>query len=239
MNTQTRKVGFDRFLALRWVNMALELRLLNQSLDKSFHQYRDWLSTEISGKETARKTSTHARRLWLTDFDEHAALRQRVFDNQLAVNQEIWPLLHFGLSLNIFPLFFDVCQATGRLLRLQPICYRRDVHKRILEKYGNPSSISSATDRVFQTLIDWGMLMDQRGAISARVILVNDMKVAQWLIEALIISRAEEKIPLIDLSKSSELLGISFEDLRSVVRLSPSLRIDNTFGLEMISKLRD
>ena len=55
MNNQTPRLGFDRFIALRWVNMALELRLANIDTDLAFHQLKEWLSKEIPGKETARK----------------------------------------------------------------------------------------------------------------------------------------------------------------------------------------
>ena len=193
---------------------------------------------EISGKETARKTATQTRRLWLVKHDEYHPLRQKVIDNGLADNHIQWPLLHYGLSLNVFPLFWGVCQTTGRLLNLQAICHRKDVHLRVQEKYGNPASTSAATDRVIQTLVDWGLLIDRIGEISAQVISVDDIKITQWLIIALMLARATDKLPLVDVSKAPELLGIRFEDVRTAIRSASMLRVERLFDIEMAIMMR-
>ena len=234
MSHPTTGLGFDRYMALRWVNMALELRLLNHDPDHAFHQLRKWLYKEIPGKETARKTAAQTRRLWLAKGDQYHELRQQVMDNDLTENKDYWSLLHYGLSLNVFPLFWDVCQITGRLLNLQTICHRSDIHQRVQEKYGNPASTRAATDRVFQTLADWEFLIDRNGEISVQVISVDDIKLTQWLIFALMSVRSVDKLPFADGINASELLGIRFEDARTAIRLSSYLRIERIMDAEML-----
>lgn len=234
MNNQTPRLGFDRFMALDWVNMALELRLANHDTTHAFHQLQAWLSKEIPGKETARKTTTQIRRLWLADHDPAHELRRWALESGLAENPNFRPLLHFGLSLNVFPLFWDVCQTTGRLLNLQDVCQRQDIHQRVLEKHGNPVSTKLAVNRVLQTLLDWDLLVEQRGAISAKLIPVDDLQLTQWLITALMLARSMEKLPLVDLSKAPEFIGIRFEDVRSAARSASMLGIERVLDIEMV-----
>lgn len=214
--------------------MALEARLACHDPDIAFHQLKEWLSKEISGKETVRKTATQTRRLWLAIGDQHDELRQQVINNGLAENTAFWPILHYGLALNVFPLLWDVCQITGRLLNLQTSCRRDDIYQRIQEIYGNPASTGAATRHVIQTLIDWGFLLEKDKEISAKEVCVDDASLTQWLIEALLIARQVEKLPFADLAKSSELLGIRFQDVRSAIRSASHLRIEYSLGFEMI-----
>lgn len=239
MKNQKTSLGYDRFMALRWVDMALEARLACHDPDVAFRQLKEWLSKEISGKETVRKTATQTRRLWLAIGDQHDKLRQQVFDNGLAENTTFWPILHYGLSLNVFPLFWDVCQITGRLLNLQTSCRRDDIYQRIQEIYGNPASTGAATRHVIQTLVDWGFLLEKDKEISAKEVCVDDANLTQWLIETLLIARQVEKLPFADLAKSSELLGIHLQNVRSAIRSAEYLRIEYTLGFEMICVINE
>ena len=222
-------------MALRWVDMALETRLDCYDLNIAFGQLKEWLSKEICGKETARKTATQIHRLWLTQKDQHDKLRQQVLNNNWAEqNTSFWPILHYGLSLNVFPLFLEVCKTTGRLLNLQTSCRREDIYQRIQEIYSNPASTITATRRVIQTLLDWGFLVEKNKEISAKEIYVDDIYLTQWLVEALLTARQVENLPFADLAKSSELLGIRLQHVRSAIRSAEYLRIEYTPSFEMI-----
>lgn len=235
MNYQPPRLGFDRFMALEWVNTALELRLANQNTDDAFHELQAWLSKEIPGKETARKTATQVRRLWLVDNDSAHQLRQQALGSGLADDPMYRTFLHFGLALNVFPLFWDVCQTTGRLLNLRGTCQRKEIHRRMLEKYVNPRSTKVATDRVFQTLVAWDLLIEQNGELSAKANFVDNNQLTQWLIITLLIAQTIDRIPLVDLSNAPELLGIRFGNVRSAIREVPFLRIERILNLEMVT----
>lgn len=236
MNNQTHRLGFDRFMALSWVNMALELRLLNQDTDHAFRQLKEWLSKEIPGKVTARKTTNQIRKVWLAHQDLYDELRLQAIDDGLVEDVGYRTLLHHGLCINIFPLFWDVCQITGRLLNLQDVCQRSDIHQRVLERYGNPISTKLAVNRTIQTLIDWGLLVEQSGKLSNQIITVDNVNLIQWLIAALLSARATDKLPLADLSNAPELLGIHFQDPRSAIRMASFLYIERGLDIEMVHK---
>ena len=50
-------LGMDRFLALEWANYALDLFLSSDDEEKNYELLSNQLKKEISGVESARKTS--------------------------------------------------------------------------------------------------------------------------------------------------------------------------------------
>jgi hypothetical protein len=234
MNYKAPRLGIDRFLALRWADMALDLSMVNEGKSKARKQLSTWLAQEIDGQVSARKTADQISRLWLVNDDPFVNLRKMAITNGLADNNRYRPILHFGLAMNVFPLFAYVCRVTGRLLNLQVSCTNRDIYQRVQEKYGNPKSIERASYRTIQTLIDWGLLISNDAGISTHKILISDPLTIEWLLTALILAYSTDKIPLTDAVKAPELLGIRFEDTRSVIRSTSMLKIERQLDVEMI-----
>ena len=234
MNYKAPRLGIDRFLALRWADMALDLYITNDDQSKARKQLRSWLSKEIEGQVSARKTADQINRIWLIENDPFENLRKMAILNGLANNHRYRPFLHFGLAINVFPLFADVCRVTGRLLNLQTSCTNKDIYQRVQEKYGNPASIKRAAYRTTQTLIDWRLLTSHNGDISARECLVSDSTIIEWLLTALISAQSTDRIPLVDVVKAPELLGIRFEDVRAAIRSASKLTIERLLDVEMV-----
>ena len=234
MNYKAPRLGIDRFLALHWADMALDLYMANDDKSKARKQFRSWLSKDIEGQISTDKTAYQINRIWLIENDPFENLRTMARTNGLANNDKHRAILHYGMAINVFPLFVNVCRVTGRLLNLQPSCTNRDIYQRIQEKYGNPASIERASYRTIQTLIDWGLLTNNSGDISTREIFVSDPLTSGWLLTALILAHSTDKIPLVDIVKAPELLGIRFEDARAAIRISSSLKIERVLDTELL-----
>lgn len=234
MNYKAPRLGIDRFLALRWADMALDLYMVNDDKSKARKQFRNWLSQEIDGQISADKTAYQINRIWLGENDPFEKLRKMAISNGLTDNHRNRPILHYGLAINVFPLFNDICKAIGRLLNLQPTCISRDIYHRVQEKYGNPASIEQASRRTIQTLIDWGFLSNHDGSILIKEFLISDPLATEWLLIALISAQSTDKIPLIDAVKAPELLGIRFEDARAAIRSASKLRIERLMDVELV-----
>jgi hypothetical protein len=235
MNYKAPRLGIDRFLALRWADMALDLYMVNDDKSKARKQFRNWLSQEIDGQISADKTAYQINRIWLIENDPFEYLRIMAISNGITNNHRCRSILHYGLAVNVFPFFANVCRVTGRLLNLQPSCTNRDIYQRVHEIYGNPASIERASHRTIQTLIDWGLLTNRDGGISTKEILVSDSRTTEWLLTALISAHTTDRIPLVDIVKAPELLGIRFEDARAAIRSASFLRLEYANGFEMIS----
>lgn len=238
MKDQNPRLGIDRFLALRWVDMALELRASGTSKTVATDKLSEWLSHEINGKEVVRKTINQINRMWFSDLYSNPSPGNWMLQNGLEESLTQRPMLHYGMALLAFPLFQDVCLAVGRLSKLQGKSNREEIKNRVLEKYSNPASTTRAIDRILQTLVDWGILQTTEKAFISLDIPISDPKLIEWLILVLLLTYKTDQIPLVDISNAPELIGIRFLDIRGAIRSASQLRIEYGLGMEKVVLLK-
>ena len=227
-------VGMDRFLDLKWVDYGLDLAILSKESD-GYAQLRDRLALEISGYESARKTANQIRRLWLVE-DNISWIREIVFQEDLLTHYQYRPILHYGMSLIIFPLFTQVCQYLGSLFQTSETCTRSQIQHRVLLTYPNSQSSLRSTDRVLQTLINWGFIQYKDGHYSQIPIKVDDQEIAEWLLIVIVHLMPFQWCYLRDLHNKPELLGIKISNLRMIIQRSKYLRIQQDAGnMEIVS----
>lgn len=227
------RMGFDRFLALEWANYSLELFHSSASLDEGYSLLKSYLQEEIPGIESARKTANQLKRLWLFR-DACSPLREKTITLHQMVTLQEKPILHFGIAVNVFPLFRDVCYVIGSQVQLSGGISRKQIQERILEKYGNPVTIPRATDRVAQTLEDWGFILTINGVCTVKQMRVDNLQVSHWLVIALLNIQVGNRMPLRDFVTLPILLGIDVGDIRNIIRQSNDLLLENTPDSEVI-----
>jgi len=190
------------------------------------------MEQEIKGKESGMKTASQIRHLWLDPGDKNQFLRDLAIQSGIAEDLTARSILHLGMATNVFPLFREVCGVVGRLTGLQGICNRQEVCQRVMEKYGNPTSVPRMVDRVFQTLIDW-QFIEKAGTVNKiRRIEIADPALGGWFLGALLFSQPERQLALPDLQTLPERLGIRVKNEREVIRETPNLYVirDGTAG---------
>lgn len=228
-------IGIDRFISLKWANYSLDVFASDSNGQDRYALLQSWLTTEIKGIETARKTSNQLKRLWF-DVDMFQPLRTEVAKSAFIDYPVYRPILHYGMAINVFPLFRDVSVVIGTLSNLQGFCSRQQIHQRILEKYSNPISVPRAVDRVLQSLVDWGLIHTQKGVVSLIPLEVTDPEMVAWLIMAITIAQPGQKILLSDLSSLPELLGVTITNVRDVIRTSEAMHLDRDVSyLEVVA----
>lgn len=232
MDKQVR-MGFDRFLALEWANYSLDLLQSSTSLDEGYSLLKLYLQKEITGEESARKTANQLKRLWL-HRDSCSPLREKVIAIYQMMTLQDKPVLTYGMAVNVFPLFHDVCNVIGSQMHLSGGISRKQIQQRILEKYGNPVTMPRATDRVVQTLENWGFVTTINGICTVNQMRVDNPMVAHWLVIALLNLQVGKKMPLRDFATLPTLLGIEVGDIRNIIRQSRDLSLDRTPDAEVI-----
>lgn len=238
MKNQVPRLGIDRFLALRWVDMALDLRIAGFNKAAATEKMYDWLSHEIIGKEVVRKTIIQINRMWFTETNSSSSSGNWVIQNSLAEDLNDRPVIHHGMALIAFPLYRDVCATTGRFIKLQGKCNRGEILLRVLEKYTNPESTKRGINRVLQTLVDWGILYTADRYYVSREISISNTKLIEWMIIILLEVYRVNQLPLADILNAPELIGISFADTRAAIRSASQLHIERTIDTELVSSVR-
>jgi len=184
MNTSAPQIGFDRFIQLDWVAVALKVRAGTASLD----ELNELLDTVGLGKEAKAKTRTKLNalvlepRAGLTDFIDRGAQIFKATENVGDLSTYAW-----GAAIATYPYFGKVAEFIGRLMSIQGDCAVSEVHRRISETYGEREITKRATQAVIQTQANWGAI--ERVEKGKRVIRlaptsIDSDALTVWLIEA-------------------------------------------------------
>jgi hypothetical protein len=228
-------LGIDRAIPLYWANYALELSMSNQDMAENYSRLKEELHKQSESSETPRKIANHLKQLWFNQTDELGILREEAATIIRQNENTEMVIFHLGMACNAFPLFHQVCQKIGELIRVSASANSKQITERILQVYATPTTIPPAVSRVIQTLVDWKLIKLAHGEISQNELKVTDPTVGAWLIRALMIANSRVEIPLHDLDLLPELLGVHFLDLRDCIRQSDGLAIRHgAVGEELI-----
>lgn len=178
------QIGFDRFIQLDWVAMALKVRAGVADID----ELNELLDAAGLGKEAKAKTRTKLNALALEPRTDLADLINRgvaIFkgtDSAGALAAFAW-----GAAIVAYPYFGKVAEFTGRLTSIQGDSAVSEIHRRISEVYGDREVTKRATQAVIQTQANWGAI--ERVEQGRRLVrlparrLTSDKMVA-WLVES-------------------------------------------------------
>ena len=179
------QIGFDRFIRLEWVCAALHVRVGQRHPE----HLEDVLASTGLGKEALAKTRTKLNGLCLQPRPELVDFVDRGSRLLTAVPAVPVAAIAWGLALTVYPFFAKVAELTGRLTAIQGDCSTQEIHRRISESYGERQVTKRATQAVLQTMDDWGTVeRREKGKRIARrnSVVVDDERVAAWLIEGLV-----------------------------------------------------
>ncbi len=198
MSDTARGVGFDRKIRLSWLE-AVAGWTASGMPDAEIRAKLDLLlEGEVRGKEARKKTKTVLLRTWLLPSERLRALRDRGLSLLSRTNGSERLVLHWGMVCAGHPVVWETASVVGRLLRLQDEASLSQVRARIVETYGERSTVVRASQRILRSFFDWEVLeeMPERGVYRASSTQsVEDPEVTVWLIEAsLLASRQETRV---------------------------------------------
>jgi hypothetical protein len=209
MRNLSPRIGFDRFIDVRWLTLALNLRTGLADAD----DLNELLIRDMSGIAARKKTRTLLNRLWLeprphlTDFADRGV---EVFRKQ---GETIVPLLSWGMAIATYPFFGQVAELVGRLSTIQGDCTSAEVHRRMSEVYGEREGTYRMTNMVLQSQANWGVIKrvdsGKRLVRCAATALTNESAIA-WLLEA-VLRYKMKPVPLVTLQSMSVIFPFYFE----------------------------
>ena len=239
MGSKEISVGADRFLALQWANFAYELFASSENRETSRKILREYLEGQMLGQVSTRKTTDQLVRLWLYPSDSYSALRDLTDSFSRMISKAQMPVLHLGMAVNVFPIYYETVRVIGTLERITDQISTKAISLRVVEKFPTTSSIPRTVNRVLQTLQDWRFIDIADGNISVRDQLVQDTKVVNWFILALLNATQQNEITMQELDTCPFKLGINFSHSRNVVNISEELTMGrNHMGVEVVRMVR-
>lgn len=178
------QIGFDRYIHLDWMAMAIKVRAGLATLD----DLEALLDSAGLGKEAKSKTRTKLNALAIEPRNELAAFIDRgveIFSRQ--DDCAMTTVFAWGSAIASYPYFGKVAEFSGRLTAIQGDCSVSEIHRRMSEVYGDREVTKRATQAVIQTQANWGAIERvENGKRLNRLPQrkVSDEKVIRWLVEA-------------------------------------------------------
>ena len=160
---EQRTIGLDRPVRLEWLD-AVAGRLAAGDSPKAAREYVwNLLDGVVAGAtaQTARgKTLTVLSRVWLTppaaalDLRDAAvkALAQASADERLAI--------HWAMLSACYPFFVDVAGLVGKSLGLNGEVALSQLTRRLVDTWGDRSTLRPASQRLMRSMVQWGALRD-------------------------------------------------------------------------------
>lgn len=228
------QIGLDRLVHLHWLERTADLVLggndeatikstLQADLKGSFRSD----NTNVRG--SIDKSVTILLKVWVRTPHDLAPLRSTALTFLESREQSQSVAIHWGMISAVYPFWARVADQVGRLLQLQGHAASTHVQRRIREQYGERETVSRRVRYVLRSFLAWNVLTetDQKGVYAAGPsTIVEDKRLAAWLIEASLYAHGDDAAPMRELLNSPNLFPFRIGTLRAGDLLSTSTRID-------------
>lgn len=195
MNGSQRAIGFDRKIRLGWLDAAAEWTAQGMSAAEIRSKLDLLLEGEVTGEAARKKTKGVLLRTWFLVPEDLRPLRDEAIALLAGRESPDRLTLHWGMVCANYPVVWEVASVVGRLLSLQGSVSLAQLRRRIVETYGERSTLIRASQRIIRSFVDWGVLVEtqEKGVyIPGPSRPVSDEKLTVWLVEAVLRTTGSE-----------------------------------------------
>ena len=159
--TVRKRIGFDRTIALEWLDAALARALTGEAPEesaKALWEFLDGIEPGATLQSSRGKTLTVLNRVWISVPEPAKPLKQAALRAVGGTSGETRIAVHWAMVVGTHPFFFDVATHVGQLTKLHGQVNRSQLKRRMAETWGERSTVERAILRVVQSMEQWGVL---------------------------------------------------------------------------------
>lgn len=232
-------IGFDRKIQLNWLDSTVALCHQSLALNNIAMSLKEKLASEIAGTEARRKTITVLLRLWVNVPEKDVRLRDEALElaGQVQPDERLW--LYWGMSLLAYPFFRDVSETVGQLRRLQDTFSLAQIQRRMVEEWGQRTTLQRAVQRLVRTFHEWSVIQEAEG--KGNYIVMPEQHTSQrdlglWLLDCALHAHNSEQVLLRELVQLPYLFPFDLSSFSNDVRRSERFEITHQgLDLEMVT----
>lgn len=199
--TRRKTIGFDRRLALDWLEATASRVAAGDSLEELRAGMWEYLEGKVSGDKfnsDRGKTMTVLTRIWGKVPPAVEPLKTRAVAAFQTSKAREHLALHWAMAIASYPVFSDVAGTAGRLLTLQDTFSLAQLTNRMVAQWSERPVLVKSTQRIIRSLVDWGALADTdtKGVYGrAPKPLPVSREIALLLCEALLLDNGHHSLP--------------------------------------------
>ena len=203
------EIGFDRYFKRSWMDYCFNLMASGTDPKKVRELFLELLMEDLPGKDARRKTFTVINRIWVSPSKELERLR----DDALKEKPDM--IVHWVMCMAAYPFFSTVAEITGRLLSLNDMIHKKQIVKRLYEKYGDREIVERAGRHVLRTFAAWGVLKSKGRGIYQRTdkIQIENKRILPLIVEATIRTNSKKIMPIKEIVENFTLFPFHLEQL--------------------------
>jgi hypothetical protein len=221
-------IGFDRFIKLEWLDAIAGRMQSTGDVDKLREYLHIYLEKEHPNYEARRKTITVLLKIWVFMPSEHAELRDRAIKllADMDSKERIW--LHWGMILLAYPFFKETASTISRLLSLQGEFTIPQVNRKMIEAWGQRTTLPRAIGRVIQSMQEWEVIKEKgvKGTyVASSKLSTSSQDLELWFLEAVLKAEDTDFAPLEQIYKMPSAFPFSINTPISVLLDSKKFEI--------------
>lgn len=189
-----RRIGFDRTISSEWLDAAAARVMRGEAPEVTKTFLWDFLEDVEPGKtiNSGRgKTLTVLNRIWVSVPNQAEPLRQAALKCIACASGDSRLGVHWAMVVGTHPFFFEVVTHVGKLMKLHGQANRSQIKRRMMESWGDRSTLERTIQHVLRSIVRWGLLRagKEHGSLvaPAQRMSVND-ELAQLLIHAVLLA---------------------------------------------------
>ena len=233
-------VGFDRPLRLAWLDAAAARVASGGTFAEVRTAVWDALEGAVAGADAhgARgKTVTVVAKAWAAPMSGAAPLRARAVALLAETTADERLAIHWALLMATYPLFTDVAEAVGRIVAFHDTFQVGQVTRRMVELWGDRTTVLRATPRVVSSMMEWGALRraQSSGAYTAAPPRTVGPEVGALLIRALLADGALASVPMKSVRTMPTFFPFAVGAVEDAVAADPELEVHQQgFGDDVV-----
>ena len=192
--TRSGQIGFSQRIQLEWLEYTANLVLAGNARDEIVAALNERLYEKLSPGNNPKRGNRHKAisiltNVWVAVPEEIRTLRDEGLEFLCRAPANERMLVHWCMSMAVYPFFGTVADTTGRLLRLQATVAARHVQRRLREQCGERETVARSTRRILRAFIDWGVLLEtgEKGLYRAATQrIVDDPPLVVWAVKAML-----------------------------------------------------
>jgi hypothetical protein len=189
-----RRIGFDRTILSEWLDAAAARVMRGEAPEAARKFLWDFLEDVEPGETNNSgrgKTLTVPSRIWVSVPSQAEPLRQAALRCIARASGDSRVGVHWAMVAGTHPFFFDVVTQVGKLIKLHGQANRSQIKRRMVETWGDRSTLERTIQHVLRSITRWRMLRagTEHGSLiaAAQRMCVND-ELAQLLIHSVLLA---------------------------------------------------